>query len=169
MLSRSKLIFVLIALFLVFSMCCPCKKGSVTKAGNVTGVAALPHTIIYKTKGEYSILVPVILSEDKKEIVSFPGVNDVYYQGKLALPTLLSNSFWLDNRGINENVAFISLTYLQYSQLKITPTGKELYRLIIDKNPLLQMYDCGLKTKITIEQINNAIEKGDFSAFKRLK
>jgi hypothetical protein len=31
------------------------------------------------------------------------------------------------------------------------------------------MYDCGLKTKITIEQINNAIEKGDFSAFKRLK
>src|SRR5580693_4313855 len=68
---------------------------------------ASPSAVIYKTKGDYSKNVPVTLSDDKSKIVSYPAVQDIYYKGALAYPTPLAKGYWLDNRGINVNSAFL--------------------------------------------------------------
>lgn len=108
-----------------------------------TAAVPSPPAIIYKTTHDYSHNVPVILSEDKQEIVSFPHPMDIYMGGELALPTPLRNGFWLDNRGINENVAFLSFTYEEYAALTEVPSLIVLKNSIIDKNPIKQMWNCG--------------------------
>jgi len=135
-------------------------------------VCALPHIIIYKTTKDYQFNVPVILSDDKAEIVSYPHPSDLFYEGKLALPSQLHNGYLLDNRGIGKNVAFLKYTYEEYSKLKQVPTLKELYEMIIDKNPLTELWNCGKKTDFyDIEsQLNQMIDKNELSKnCKRIK
>ena len=38
-----------------------------------------PHLIVYKTKVDYNNFVPIILSEDKTEIISYPDPIDVKF------------------------------------------------------------------------------------------
>jgi len=119
-----------------------------------------PQALIYKTNKDYSNLVPVILSDDKTEIVSYPHPSDLKVGSGYPLPTFLNNGYLLDNRGIGKNVAFLKLTYKEYSELKELPTLKELYNYIIDKDPLKELCDCGNKTVFTdIEkQLNSIID-----------
>ncbi len=65
------------------------------------------------------------------------------------------------NSGIWINTAFLKLTYAQYAALKKTPATKELYKMIVDKNPLTTLYDCGLKTAYNdpAAQMNELIDK----------
>lgn len=130
-----------------------------------------PHAIIYKTKNYYNNLVPIIMSDDKTEIVSYPGIKDIYYKGKLALPTELNNGFLLDNRGINKNTAFIKYTYQQYSKLPETPKMEILLKSIIDKDPFIEMYDCGQKNiyQDIIKELNNIIDENMLGTLKKLK
>ena len=102
-----------------------------------------PRCIVYKTKADYSQLVPVILSFDKSKVVSYPDVKDIYYNGKLAYPTQLIDGYLLDNRGIGSEVAFLKLNYEEYSRLIVTPHAEDLLKMIIDKDPLTEMYECG--------------------------
>jgi hypothetical protein len=51
----------------------------------------------------------------------------------------------LDNRGIGKNVAFLKTTYEEYSKLQTLPTLSDLYNMIIEKDPLTELYDCGNK------------------------
>ena len=104
---------------------------------------ASPRVIVYKMKKDYSQNVPVILSSDKKTIVSYPHPRDVYTNGKLAVPTPLKNGYWLDNRGISANVAFLSYTYEEYAALNDVPSLDILYKKIVDKDPVTEMWDCG--------------------------
>ena len=136
----------------------------------VTGVTAVPHTIIYKTKKNYHLYVPITLSKDKKSILSYPAPKDIYYQGKLAYPTALKNAYLLDNRGINKNVAFLSYTYEQYSQLKEVPPMDTLWAKILDKDPLLEMYDCGSKYqyKDELSELNKIID-AQFKNCKKIR
>ena len=124
-------------------------------------VSALPHIIIYKTTKDYTQNVPVTLSEDKSQIVSYPHPTDLLIGGKLALPAKLHNGYLLDNRGIGKNVAFLKFTYAEYSKFKDAPTLEELYRSIIDKNPLTELWDCGKKAGFTDlqKQLNEWIDK----------
>jgi hypothetical protein len=101
-----------------------------------------PPTVVYKTKGNYNNLVPVLLSVDKSEIISYPHPNDLKVGDVLSLPTPLSEDYLLDNRGIGPNVAFLKLSYEDYSKLENAPTLKELYELIIDKDPLTELCIC---------------------------
>ena len=119
-----------------------------------------PPTVVYKTKGNYNNLVPVLLSVDKSEIISYPHPNDLKVGDVLSLPTPLSEDYLLDNRGIGPNVAFLKLSYEDYSKLENAPTLKELYELIIDKDPLTELCDCGVKTAFTDEtkQLNKLID-----------
>lgn len=66
----------------------------------------------------------------------------------------------LDNREIGENVAFLNMTYEEYAKLKEVPTLKELYGLIIDKDPLIELCNCGVKTVFTdqVKQLNELID-----------
>ncbi|MDR2009304.1 MAG: hypothetical protein LBQ22_02335 [Bacteroidales bacterium] len=120
-----------------------------------------PPLIIYKTKADYNNLVPVLLSDDKSEIISFPHPSDLKDGNALLTPTVLKDGYLLDNRGINENVAFLRYTYEEYSQMKTMPSINELYNNIVEKDPLTELCRCGLRTSYENpeKQINQLIEE----------
>ena len=128
-----------------------------TKTMRTTG----PEAVIYKTVQDYSEWVPVIMNNERTRIVSYPAPSDVYYKGKLAKPTPLKDGYWLDNRGINENVAFTSYTYEEYSALTETPAMSVLINRIIDKYPLLELITCGPRSKYAdeIKDLNELIDR----------
>lgn len=120
-----------------------------------------PQTLVYKTKKDYSNFVPVLLSDDKTEIISYPHPNDLIVGNGFPFPTTLNKHYLLDNRGINKNVAFLKFTYQEYSELKTVPTLKELFDNILDKDPLIELCDCGNKTAFSdpVKQLNLLISK----------
>jgi len=130
-----------------------------------------PPAIIYKTKSDYYDKVPVTLSEDKSKVISYPGSRDVYYKGNLAYPTKLNDGFLLDNRGINENVAFLDITYEVFSRSMRAYTAEELHKMILDDDPITEMYDCGSKYqyKDLEAELNSAIDNNKLSTFIKLK
>jgi hypothetical protein len=154
----------------VIVSCTGAKKAESMKTVQNVSVPS-PKLIIYQTKKDYSKLVPIILSDDKKSIESYPDIKDVYYGGVLAYPTQLHKGYLIDNRGINLNVAFISLTYQEYSNLSETPLSEELMHMIIDREPLVSMYSCGIRSSYQDEEsdLNSRIDANDFSTFTKLK
>jgi hypothetical protein len=132
---------------------------------------ASPQVIIYKTKKDYSKYIPVTLSEDKSKVISYPDIKDIYFEGKLAYPTALAKGFWLDNRGIGPNTAFIKLTYDEYAKLPGTPTPDELFAMILDANPFHEIYNMGSRYsyKDAVTEINRIIEQHELKKYKRLK
>ncbi len=136
-----------------------------------TVVQPSPPVIIYKTKNDYYNKVPVILSDDKSKITSYPGPSDLIRNKELALPIKLNDGYLLDVRGINQNVAFLDITYGAYTKAMRVYTVQQLYDMIIDKDPLLEMYDCGNKNKYKDEvmEINTVIDEGKLDSFKKLK
>jgi hypothetical protein len=149
--------------------------GSTKKAENMKSSQNVlipgPKAIIYQTKDDYSKLVPVILREDKKSIESYPDVKDVYFNGSLAYPTQLHKGYWLDNRGISKNVAFLRLTYEEYSKLPKTPSPEELMMMITEIQPIVSMYSCGLMSSFTdiVKELNTKIDADDYSSFTKIK
>jgi len=122
--------------------------------------AALSIVVIYKTTKDYSKNVPVILSDDKTQIVSYPHPKDLIIGNNFAYPSKLHKGYLLDNRGIGKNVAFLKLTYEEYSKLQIVPALNELFKNIIDKDPLIELWDCGIKASFSdLEvQLNELID-----------
>lgn len=120
-----------------------------------------PQALVYKTKANYNNLVPVLLSEDKLTIVSYPNPSDIKIGDSYPFPTILNSGYLLDNRGIGLNAAFLKLTYEEYSKLKNPPSLKEMYELLIDKGPLTELCDCGNKKTFSdiTRQINNIIDE----------
>ena len=102
-----------------------------------------PNLLIYKTRMDYSNNVPVILSADKSQMVTYPAPSDLAKGGILQKPISLHNGYWLDRRGINKNVTFLKITYEEYFKLKQTVPIAEMLNQILDKDPLLEMYDSG--------------------------
>lgn len=120
---------------------------------------ALPPIVVYKTTKDYSKNVAVTLSEDKKMIVAYPAPTDV---SASSYPTALNKGYWLDNRGISPNTAFLSITYEEYAKLKKSPpNAMELYAMIIDKNPIKRMYICGCGGAYDslVQELNTRIKK----------
>ena len=128
---------------------------------------ALPPIIVYKTTKDYSKNVAVTLSEDKKRIVAYPAPTDV---SERSYPTALQKGYWLDNRGISPNTAFLSITYEEYAKLKKTPSLDELYKMIVATDPIKKMYLCGRGTTHDgIISEMNALIKKHFKGCKRIK
>lgn len=117
-----------------------------TTIGTGNQSAASPTVIIYKTKKDYSRQVPILLDQSRSRIISYPAPSDLKRGNSLSLPTPLINGYWLDNRGINAQVAFLSYTYEEYSQMTQAPSIAELYDAIIDKEPLLDIRECGRRS-----------------------
>ena len=156
----------------VLTACSNQTKTRVDSPQESSSIAATgPDAIIYKTKSDYNNLVPVMLNDEKTEIVSFPAPKDLKYKGKPAIPTTLAGGFLLDNRGIGKNVAFLDISYEDYMALKETPSTDELNAMIIDKDPLTIMYNCGKRQhfKDEVEELNAYILDNDFSKFTKLK
>ena len=130
-----------------------------------------PPTIVYKTQSDFYYNVPVLLSDDKSKIVSYPAISDIRFNGEFSYPYKLKKGYLLDNRGIGKNVAFLKLTYDEYSKQKEVPKLTDLYEMIIDKDPLTEMYNCGNRHgfKNEIEELNKIIEKGELKSFLQIK
>jgi len=168
--NRISIIASLLLIVGILTSCCSAKKAENAQPNAGVGIPG-PKVIIYKTTKDYSKQVPVTLSDDKMSIASYPDIKDVYFNGALAYPTQLNDGFLLDNRGISANVAFLSLTYQEYSKLPATPAPDELMKLIIDKQPLSLMYNCGSRSafkQIEID-LNSKIDAKDFSLFTKIK
>jgi len=130
-----------------------------------------PSVIIYKTNKNYYQNVPIVLSEDKSRIVSFPDIKDLEKNNTYMFPTRLESGYLLDNRGINENAAFLSITYDEYSKLEKTPSVIALKEMIQDDNPFSELYFCGSRYDYddVVSELNTKILNGNFSSFKKLK
>ncbi len=125
--------------------------------GDIKGMnAKMPEIVIYKTDNDYLQNVPVIMDAAHKNIVSYPDPKDVYLNGVLAVPTPLKHGYLLDNRGINENVAFTSYTYEDYSKLAKAPSVDEVKEKIIAYYPIIEMYYCGERN--TNDNINKYLD-----------
>jgi len=124
--------------------------------------AATPPALVYKTRKNYSQYIPVTMNVEKTRIVSYPHPTDIYYKGKLAYPTFLNKGYLLDNRGIGPNVVFLDYTYDAYSRLKEPLTMEQLISHLLDKNPLLELWNCGPRPgfKDEVKELNILIENG---------
>jgi len=135
-----------------------------TFTGNrVLGQTAGPHVLVYKTKKDYSRKVPVLLSADKKSIVSYPHPQDIRKKnGQYPEPVKLKKGYLLDKRGIGPNVAFLKISYAQYAALQQAPPMDTLWSWIIDKDPLTVLYDCGSRYdfKDPVADLNRMISNG---------
>lgn len=167
---NQRIIFTGFIIFSLITMGSCCKKNTGMQTIKETSPKSGPPVIIYKTTKDYAKYVPVELSADKKTIVSFPAVTDVFYQGQLAYPSLLNQGFLLDNRGIGPNVAFLDYTYKAYANFKSTPPVNELEKHIMDRNPLIIMYNCGVRYeyKDIVPELNSIIDAGKLDSFKKL-
>jgi len=137
---------------------------------NRTGTIG-PRVVVYKTSENYYLHVPVILSKDKKTVVSYPAPTDLFYNGDLAFPVKLENGYLLDRCGIGEGCAFLQWTFYEYSRLDKTPNQEELLKMILDADPLTELYDCGKRSNFRdIEsELNQIIREGKLNQFKRIK
>ena len=125
-----------------------------------------PGIVIYKMKRDYSRNVPVLLSDDKKEIVSYPHPMDLIgMTSKDVMPIRLHGGYYLDRRGINKNVAFLNISYNSYRKLRKPLSIKEIEKLITDRNPLSNYLSCPNLTysDMIIDSINSMIDKGNVS------
>ena len=111
----------------------------------LSGAQAIPGppAMVYKTRADYYNLVPVLLSENKDSILSYPHPGDLKTSQGYLLPVRLKRGYLLDKKGIGKNVAFLNMTYEDYAKLQAPPPMDELEKLIIDRDPLLELYDCG--------------------------
>ncbi len=144
------------------------KSGSEVKRQEI-GVAS-PPVIIYKTRNDYSKNVPVILSEDKSKIISFPAQSDLKKEGEFVYPSQLENGYLLDNRGINQNAAFLRFTYEDYYNMDNIPDAARLMNYIADKEPFTEIYQCGRRGDYQdlINEINKKIKERKTGEFKNL-
>lgn len=119
---------------------------------------ALPPIVIYKTKADYSNLVPIQLNDDKTQVVSFPDPRDVYDRKR---PTQLNDGFWLDNFGIGKNVVYTDYTFEEYAALQSPPGPDTLMQHIYELNPLTAYYvsnnDYSRTDGRSVEKLNEAI------------
>ncbi len=150
-----------------FSCCTPIKKIKSDQSGAVPS----PPTIVYKTKTDYFNNVPVLLSADKQTIVAYPDPKDLTIDNKLCLPTQLAKGYLLDNRGISSNVGFLKISYQEYSSLATPPSINELKSLLLDTDPLVELYDLGPRhnLKNADKEINQIITRNKLANYKRLK
>jgi hypothetical protein len=141
------------------------------KSGPSLDFSAGPPTLIYKTRANYSDKIPLTLSEDKTRIVGYPHPRDIYYRGKLAKPVYLRDGFMLDNRGIGPNTCFISMTYEEYALLSRAPAPGELEKMIIDRDPVSEIYNCGNRDQFTdVEyELRRMIRKGQLGKCRLIK
>lgn len=163
--NKTGLLFhVLLAVIIVIVSCKPGKNisNTETKVKKQEIGMATPPVIVYKTKNDYSKNVPVILSEDKTKIVSFPAQRDIKKVEEFAYPTKLANGYLLDNRGISQNAAFLKFTYEDYYNMDNIPDAARLMNYILDKEPFTEIYQCGRRGdyKNLEEELNQKIESG---------
>lgn len=138
------------------------------EAPAVTG----PPTIVYSTRVDVGDAVPIILSADGKEVVSYPHPSDLRTTSGYPLPTPIGKGYLLDNRGIGLNTVFLRWSYAEYAALDKAPSLDELLGAVEYRDPFVEMYDCGVRNKYAdpVKELREIALAGSWpSKCKRLK
>ena len=140
---KFKQLLILPVLAMVTSCCCSKQNQDNKNVSMIPG----PPTIVYKTTNDYYHNVPIQLNSDGT-IASYPDPSDLTIGGELA---------------------FIKLTYEEYSKLGKAPSSDELKSMVIDEKPLKEMYNCGVRSKFDdpAKEINAVIKEGGKKAMKK--
>lgn len=110
-----------------------------TSCGSSQYLDSTHAVVVYKTKKNYNRQVAVTLNTDKTTVISYPDPSDI--RSFRPYPIHLRSKYLLDQRGIDSNVAFLKLSYRQYSKLKVAPEPNFiLSNLILDNNPILEFH-----------------------------
>ena len=114
---------------------------------------SIKKNIVFKSAQDVSKLVPVRLSADKKDILSYPAPTDLY-----DLTTKkLANGYVLDLVGVNANTAYLNMTIQEYKNTTHVILKDELLKRVTLINPYLEMYECiGIESEF-IEWIENGV------------
>ena len=149
----------LICSVIALATSCSCQKNGPSGSGTADKTTTVedgstmaetgPAVLVYSTTTDHDDHVPVMLSNDSKTIVSYPDPADLRTSNGPPKPTDLGNGYRMDNRGIGPNVAFLSMGYTEYAALEKAPSTAELMALIVDRDPLKELYHCGPRTKYT--------------------
>ncbi len=124
-----------------------------------------PPALVYKTRADYANRVPVMMNDAKTAIVSYPHPNDLKNSQGYLLPVQLKRGYLLDKKGIGKNVAFLKMTFDEYAKLSEPPPMEQLEKLILDKDPLVELCDCGTITRFSdpVNQLNDYIKHHSLS------
>lgn len=88
----------------------------------------LPKALLYKTSGNFNDRVPVQLSTDGKQLVSFPAPTDIPASPE---PLVLADGWLLSPVGVTASSVFTRWTYAEYRAMKQTPSPDEIMQAII--------------------------------------
>lgn len=114
--------------------------------------------MVYKTRGDYSKLLPVRLSGNKKSVVAFPSPAEATQRIR---PTALAGGYWTSSAYIFPSTAYVLLTIDDYSSFKMSPpTADDLFFLIKDKDPFTELWDCGATGAHSVAQLNELVSSG---------
>ena len=125
------------------------------------GQASAP-VVIYKTRQDYRDLVSVQLSEDGRSVSAFPAPSDVRAQR----PVELAAGYLLKRMPGN---AFLSLSIEEYAGNAKIYTGEELFDLIIDRQPYLEIYDCSVCSSGDTASLNLLIRQARLKECRALR
>lgn len=118
---------------------------------------AIAHQMVYKTRHDYSKLVSVELSPDKKKVVSYPRPADPIL---IKSPLALKDGYWISNSILTINTAFLAITFADYRRLvHAAPTASDLLFLVKDRSPFVELWDCGTVGTLSTAQLNLLIEQ----------
>jgi len=110
-----------------------------TSCGSSQYLDSSRSIVVYKTNKNYYRQVAVTLNTDKTRVISYPDPSDI--RSFRPYPIRLKSQYLLDQRGIDSNVAFLKLSYRQYSKLKVAPEPNFiLSNLILDNDPILEFH-----------------------------
>lgn len=125
------------------------------------GQASAP-VVIYKTRQDYRDLVSVQLSADGRSVSAFPAPSDARTQR----PVELADGYLLKRMPGN---VFLSLSIEEYAVSNRIYTGEELFDLIIDRQPYLEIYDCSDCSSGDTASINLLIRQARLNDCKALR
>ncbi|HQN98502.1 MAG TPA: hypothetical protein PKU86_03530 [Bacteroidales bacterium] len=98
--------------------------------------------MVYKTRNDYSKLVPIVLSPNKDSVLNYPHPQDLKQGNSFRYPVLLEEGYLLDRKGIQAGTAFLKITYEEYVELNELPSPDQLLEMIADADPFTELYRC---------------------------
>lgn len=119
-------------------------------AGTAAPTASyMPRAVIYKTNVDAFDLVPVVLTADGRNFVTYPAPSDL---NRDQMPLRLADGWLLDRRGaIGPGTAFLRYTYSEYEALPQAPSPEQLRDAILPDVHVTEAY----RLPVTLSEARN--------------
>lgn len=154
---KTKLFPLIILISLIWEGCKVAQHSGETNAEHLSLRPAA--VVIYKTKRDYREQVPIMVSEDRQQMISYPHPSDLRFaDGSFRFPLSLNKGYLLDRKGIGPRTVFLNIRYEDY--ITNPPDPSELLRNISDEDPIIEIWHCDFKTsgETLIDSLNYFID-----------